>query len=109
MSTSHNWSNLVERLHNDIMSEMMLMMKKLLLSDKLTPIQRKSLTDICSFIGSVYNMAYTHDHFDIMLYQDKVLKITATDAPWSTTDFDKLLEPNSRDYKLALQLPQQLI
>ena len=88
---SHDWLDLVQRLHSDIMCERMLMMKRILLSDidRLTPIQRKLLASICSFIGPVYNNAYTQDHFDI-IYQDKVLKINSMDVPWSTTDFDTL-------------------
>lgn len=88
---SHNWLDLVQRLHSDIMCERMLMMKRILLSDidRLTPIQRKLLASICSFIGPVYNNVYTQDHFDI-IYQDKVLKINSMDVPWSTTDFDTL-------------------
>jgi hypothetical protein len=103
------WSNLVKRLHSDVISERILMMKKLVWSDleKLTPIQRKLLTDVCSFIATVYDKAYTHDHLDIMILQDKVLKITAMGTPWVDLDFDKLSDPNSKDYKLLNRFPEE--
>ena len=42
---SHNWLDLLQRLHSDIMCERMLMMKRILLSDidKLTPIRENCL------------------------------------------------------------------
>lgn len=51
------------------------MMKELIRSDieKLTPIQRKLLADVCGFVATVYDMAYTYDHLDINILQDKVL------------------------------------
>lgn len=103
------WSNLVKRLHNDVISERMLMMKKLVWSDleKLTPIQRKLLTDVCSFIATVYDKSYTHDHLDIIMLQDKVLKITAMGTPWVDLDFDKLSDPSSRDYELLNRFPEE--
>jgi hypothetical protein len=103
------WSNLVKRLHNDVISERMVMIKKLVWSDleKLTPIQRKLLTDVCSFIATVYDKAYTHDHLDMMILQDKVLKITAMHTPWVDLDFDKLSDPSSRDYELLNRFPEE--
>ena len=83
------------------------MMKKLVWSDleKLTPIQRKLLADFCGFVATVYDREYTHDHIDVLILQDKVLKITAIDTPWSHLDFDILTDYKSKDYELVHRFP----
>lgn len=107
---AQNWDILVRRLHSDIISERMSMMKKLILIELalLTTNQRTLLTHVCSLFASVYDKAYTHDHFDTLLYQDKVRKIVAVGSYWQNSDYDKITEHNSPENKVARELVKEM-
>ena len=86
------------------------MMKKLILTDLalLTTNQRTLLTHVCSLFASVYDRAYTHDHFDTLLYQDKVRKIVAVGSYWQISDHDKIKEHNSPENNVARELVKEM-
>ena len=88
----------------------MSMMKKLILTDLplLTTNQRTLLTHVCSLFASVYNRAYTQDHFDTLLYQDKVRKIVAVGSYWQISDYDKIKEHNSQENKVSREFIKEM-
>jgi hypothetical protein len=86
----------------------MALLKDLILQDetKLSPIQRRTLFGIISFIASVYRNSYEFEQFDYLLYQYKALRLWQ--AITSGNDFEVLTDPQSSQCRLLLELPSIL-
>jgi hypothetical protein len=86
----------------------MALVKGLILQDetKLSPIQRRTLFGIISFIATVYRNSYEFENFDYLLYQYKALRLWQ--AITSGNDFEVLTDPQSSQHRLLLELPSIL-
>jgi hypothetical protein len=102
------WGPILNRLHSAQVSENMALLKDLLLQDetKLSPIQRRTLFGIISFIASVYRNSSEFEDFDYLLYQYKALRLWQ--AITSGNDFEVLTDPQSSQCRLLLELPSIL-
>jgi hypothetical protein len=107
-SLQYPWGPILNRLHSGQVSENMALVKGLILQDetKLSPIQRRTLFGIISFIATVYRNSYEFENFDYLLYQYKALRLWQ--AITSGNDFEVLTDPQSSQHRLLLELPSIL-